>query len=173
MARIPVLVCGANGQPPLRLRSARPRRTTSLTPIASRLCSPTHGVMLPLRKLGGTGCDWSDNAVYHKADIGPTFGGGFDLHIASNANANARSCHMMGVERGGSYAVPVGVDPNLTPPVLASALHFTVAKLFVFEVVTEGAGVSASTRTAAGVSEGEGEGEGGGTGAQETRGPES
>ena len=107
--------------------------------------------MLPLRKLGGTGCDWSDNAVYHKADYGPTFGGGFDLHIASNANVNARSCHMMGVERGGSYVVPEGVDPNLTPPVLASALHFTVAKLFVFEVVAhEGEDVSTGTNTSTG-----------------------
>ena len=64
----------------------------------------------------------------------------------------------------------VGTVSSATP-VLASALHFTVAKLFVFEVVTDGAGVSAST--AAGVREGEGEGEGGGAGAQETRGPES
>ena len=113
--------------------------------------------MLPLRKLGGTGCDWSGSAVHHKAEYGPTFGGGFDLHIASNANTNARSCHMMGVERGGSYTVPEGADPNLTPPVLSSALHFTVAKLLVFEVVAGGAGVSAAgTAAAAGAGGGEG-----------------
>ena len=91
--------------------------------------------MLPLRKLGGTGRDWNGNAIYNHGAYGPTFGGGFDLHIATNPHANADSCHMMGVERGGSYCVPAGVNPNVTPPVLASALHFTVAKLRVYEVV--------------------------------------
>ena len=68
--------------------------------------------------------------------------------------------------------MPEGADPNLTPPVLSSALHFTVAKLLVFEVVAEGAGVSAAG-TAAAAGAGGGEGEDGRAGVEEARGPES
>ena len=67
------------------------------------------------------------NTLYH---YGPTFGGGHDLKIASNANAHNSCFSKFGV----SYQLPSGYvrdQPN-TQALLAGSLNFTPFEIEVF-----------------------------------------
>ncbi|KAL9961647.1 hypothetical protein ACROYT_G030677 [Oculina patagonica] len=59
------------------------------------------------------------NAIYRNSGYGPTFGGGFDINIANNANSNTGSYTYF----GNSYSVPSGVQSGNT--ILAGTYSFT------------------------------------------------
>ena len=62
-------------------------------------------------------------AIVSYSDYGPTFGGGFDLHIANNAGSNTRSFTRFGF----SYQPPPGytLDENNTNSLLPGRFYFT------------------------------------------------
>ena len=60
------------------------------------------------------------------SSFGPTFGGGYDINIANNANSNTDSYTYFGY----SYSVPSGVQDRKT--LLAGTYHFTPDEVEVF-----------------------------------------
>ena len=58
--------------------------------------------------------------------LGPTFGAGYDIHIADNANQNNNSY----TNFGSSYSLPNGVTNRLT--ILAGTYHFSPEQVEVF-----------------------------------------
>ena len=66
------------------------------------------------------------NAIYKRQGYGPTFGGGHDIYIASNANGYAASY----ANFGRSYSVPSGVQDKMT--ILAGTYNFTPDEVEVF-----------------------------------------
>ena len=68
----------------------------------------------------------SSNAIYRGSSYGPTFGGGYDIHIANNANSNTDSYTYF----GHSYSVPSGVQGQNT--ILAGTYKFTPGEVEVF-----------------------------------------
>ena len=67
------------------------------------------------------------HAVCHKSSYGPTFGGGHDLHVDSNANANNSSyCKV-----GHTYQRPSNTND---PHFLTGSRNFTVSEYEVFLV---------------------------------------
>ena len=65
-------------------------------------------------------------AIYKSLDFGPTFGAGFDMYIARNANSNTNSYSTFGY----SYSVPSGVQDRKT--ILAGTNKFTPDDVEVF-----------------------------------------
>ena len=72
----------------------------------------------------------SQHATYCRADYGPTFGGGHDLHISDQCNANNAS----GADLGDSYNLPAGYIYQQTNArhLLAGSFHFNVTDYEVF-----------------------------------------
>jgi len=66
------------------------------------------------------------NAIQRRSSYGPTFGGGHDIFISSNANAISASYTNFGV----SYSVPSGVRNKNT--ILAGTQYFTPDEVEVF-----------------------------------------
>ena len=66
-------------------------------------------------------------AIYRYRGYGPTFGGGFSIHIRNNANSNTGSYTNF---HGGDYSVPGGVQNSKT--ILAGSYHFTPDEVEVF-----------------------------------------
>ena len=66
------------------------------------------------------------NAIYSSSSYGPTFGGGWDIYIANNANSSTDSY----ANFGGSYSLPSGVQDQTT--ILAETHHFTPDEVEVF-----------------------------------------
>ena len=66
------------------------------------------------------------NAIRQYSSYGPTFGGGFDIYIANNANSNTNSYTYF----GHSYSVPSGVQDRKT--ILAGTYKFTPDDVEVF-----------------------------------------
>ena len=58
------------------------------------------------------------NAIYRYSGSGPTFGHGYDIHIADNANSNRYSYTGF----GDSYSVPGEVQDSVT--ILAGTYYF-------------------------------------------------
>ena len=58
--------------------------------------------------------------------LGPTFGAGYDINIADNANQNKNSYTSFGF----SYSLPNGVTNRLT--ILAGTYHFSPEQVEVF-----------------------------------------
>ena len=65
-------------------------------------------------------------ATYRRSGFGPTFGGGYDIYIANNANSNTNSY----TNFGHSYSVPSGVQDKTT--ILAGTYKFTPDEVEVF-----------------------------------------
>jgi len=65
-------------------------------------------------------------AIYGGANLGPTFGYGWDLYIQNNANSNTGSYANFGV----SYSVPSGVQDKKT--ILAGTYKFTPNEVEAF-----------------------------------------
>ena len=68
------------------------------------------------------------NAIYRSSCCGPTFGGGFDIFIANNANSNTNSYSDFG--ESNYYSVPSGVQDQYT--ILAGTRNFTPDEVEVF-----------------------------------------
>ena len=66
------------------------------------------------------------HAIYRYSGYGPTFGGGNDIYIASDANSNTNSY----TNFGNSYAVPSGVQDKNT--ILAGTYKLTPDEVEVF-----------------------------------------
>jgi len=86
--------------------------------------STSNAFIFSLRNKEGLGplkslVTWPSYAIYRGSGIGPTFGGGYDIKTANNANSNRESYARV----GHSYSVPSGVqDPNT---ILAGTFAFT------------------------------------------------
>ena len=86
--------------------------------------STSNAFIFSLRNKEGLGplkslVTWPSYAIYRGSGIGPTFGGGYDIKTATNANSNRESYARV----GHSYSVPSGVqDPNT---ILAGTFAFT------------------------------------------------
>jgi len=65
-------------------------------------------------------------AIYRGLGYGPTFGTGWDIYIANNANSNTVSYTAF----GNSYSVPSGVQDKNT--ILAGTRNFTPDEVEVF-----------------------------------------
>ncbi|XP_078383750.1 uncharacterized protein LOC144666229 [Oculina patagonica] len=65
-------------------------------------------------------------AIVRNSGFGPTFGGGYDIRIANNANSNTNSY----TNFGHSYSVPSGVQDKKT--ILAGTEYFTPDEVEVF-----------------------------------------
>ena len=65
-------------------------------------------------------------AIYRYSGFGPTFGAGFDIYIANNANSNTNSYTNFGV----SFSVPSEVQDKHT--ILAGTYKFTPDEVEVF-----------------------------------------
>ena len=65
-------------------------------------------------------------AIYKRSSYGPRFGGGIDIHIATNANSNNRSF----TKFGHTYSVPNGVQDRYT--ILAGTQNFSPDEVEVF-----------------------------------------
>ena len=65
-------------------------------------------------------------AIYCDSDCGPTFGGGFDLHISNNANTSGKSYSILGY----SYQLPTGQQNTF----FTGARNFDVTDYEVFEI---------------------------------------
>ena len=63
-------------------------------------------------------------AIYRSSDRGPTFGGGYDIYIANNANSNTDSY----TNFGHSYSAPSGVQDKKT--ILAGTYKFTPDEVY-------------------------------------------
>ena len=72
----------------------------------------------------------NQHAFYHSSDYGPTFGGGYDLHISNNANLNTGSYTWF----GSTYQPPPGYTCNAanTKVLLAGTYTFTPSEVEVF-----------------------------------------
>ena len=70
-------------------------------------------------------------AIYGSLVNGPTFGYGYDIYIADNANSNANSYSYFG--KYNDYFVPSGVQDRYT--ILAGISHFTPHEVEVFYLV--------------------------------------
>jgi len=68
----------------------------------------------------------SQYASYRISSYGPTFGGGHDINIKSNANSNTNSY----TNFGSSYSVPTGVQGKST--ILAGSYNFSPDEVEVF-----------------------------------------
>lgn len=66
-------------------------------------------------------------AILGRRSFGPTFGGGYEIHISNNANSNTKSYTNFG---GGYYSVPSGVQNKQT--ILAGSYNFTPDEVEVF-----------------------------------------
>ena len=66
------------------------------------------------------------SAIYNFPSSGPTFGAGFDIYIANNANSNTNSYAYFGF----SYSVPSGVQDRYT--ILAGTSSFSLDEVEVF-----------------------------------------
>ncbi|XP_020623009.1 opioid-binding protein/cell adhesion molecule homolog isoform X1 [Orbicella faveolata] len=66
------------------------------------------------------------NAIYRRSSYGPTFGGGHDISISSNANGNSASY----TNFGSSYSVPSGVKDKIR--ILAGTYNVTPDEVEVF-----------------------------------------
>ena len=64
--------------------------------------------------------------IRHYSSYGPTFGRGYDIYIANNANSNTNSY----TNFGHSYSVPSGVQDKTT--ILAGTHYFTPDEVEVF-----------------------------------------
>ena len=71
----------------------------------------------------------SQNALYHRSDYGPTFGG-HDLHISNNSNLNTNSY----TDFGSTYQPPPGYTRGAanTKALLAGTHDFTPSEVEVF-----------------------------------------
>jgi len=67
-------------------------------------------------------------AIYIHATYGPTFGNGWDIHIANNANSNNNSYSKFGEYN--DYPVPSGVQDRYT--ILAGTTYFSPDEVEVF-----------------------------------------
>ena len=67
-------------------------------------------------------------AIYKGLSFGPTFGAGFDIYIATNANSNSNSYSDFG--QSNYYSVPSGVQDQYT--ILAGTRNFTPDEVEVF-----------------------------------------
>ena len=65
-------------------------------------------------------------AIRQGSSYGPTFGGGYDIHIDTKANVNTNSYTYL----GHSYSVPSGVQDRRT--ILAGTFSFTPDEVEVF-----------------------------------------
>ena len=68
--------------------------------------------------------DYQQNAIYCDRSYGPSFGGGHDLHISGNANANTSSYSIL----GNTYKCPSGQQSTF----FTGAQQFSVADYEVF-----------------------------------------
>jgi hypothetical protein len=68
------------------------------------------------------------HATYHRADYGPTFGVGHDIHVCNECNCynSYSNCH------GHSYTYDTGIGAT---EILTGARYFTVKEIEVFEVI--------------------------------------
>ena len=71
-------------------------------------------------------CSESSYAIYRGSSYGPTFGRGYDIYIADNANQNTDSNTNFGV----SYSLPNGV--TYPSPILAGTYSFPPDDVEVF-----------------------------------------
>ena len=73
---------------------------------------------------------YSEYALRHNSDYGPTFGGGHDLKISNNANSNTDSYTRFGC----TYQPPPGYTYNAanTKALLADTFYFTPSEVEVF-----------------------------------------
>jgi len=72
--------------------------------------------------------DKTDRAVFHNSIVGPSFGGGPDLYVESNANAaNSESSSSV----GDTYQLPSNTDD---PHFLTGSKNFTISEYEVFLV---------------------------------------
>jgi len=67
-------------------------------------------------------------AIYRDSNYGPTFGNGWDIYIAYNANSNTNSYSDFG--EYDVYSVPSGVQSKYT--ILAGTRNFTPDEVEVF-----------------------------------------
>jgi hypothetical protein len=65
-------------------------------------------------------------AIYCNPNYGPSFGGGYDVHISNNANGNQGSCSGFGY----SYQPPPGTAQANS--LLAGSYNFTPTEIEVF-----------------------------------------
>ena len=70
------------------------------------------------------------SAIYRGSNYGPTFGGGWDIFIANNANSNTKSYTNFGHSNSYYYSVPSGVQDRQT--ILAGTYNFTPDEVEVF-----------------------------------------
>jgi len=68
------------------------------------------------------------NAIYRTSSYGPTFGTGWDIYIANNANSNINPYTDFGETN--VYSVPSGVQDQYT--ILAGTRYFTPDQVEVF-----------------------------------------
>ena len=66
------------------------------------------------------------NAIYCNSGYGPTFGGGFDLHVSNNANTSDSSYSKLGY----SYQLPTGQQNTF----FRGARNFSVTDYEVFGI---------------------------------------
>ena len=66
-------------------------------------------------------------AIYSDRGSGPTFGGGFSIHVSNNANSNTGSYTNF---HSWFYSMPGGVQNSKT--ILAGSYHFTPDEVEVF-----------------------------------------
>ena len=69
------------------------------------------------------------SAIYTSPSFGPTFGKGYDIYIANNANGNYHSYTNFGL----SYDVPNGVKDRQT--ILVGTYHFVLDEVEVFYLI--------------------------------------
>ena len=67
------------------------------------------------------------NAMYYSSSYSPTFGGGRDLHISSDANNNSKPCSYLGY----TYGIPTGKIDTF----LVGSEGFKVSEIELFQVV--------------------------------------
>ena len=67
------------------------------------------------------------HAIYRLSTYGPTFGGGYSIHISNNANSNTKSYTNF---HNSYYHIPDGVRDRKT--VLAGSYKFTPDEVEVF-----------------------------------------
>ena len=65
-------------------------------------------------------------AIYCDSNSGPSFGGGFDLHISNNANTSGESYSILGY----SYQLPTGKQSTF----FTEAQYFNVTDYEVFGI---------------------------------------